>query len=105
MEQTVEYAQATGLLGGVWLLVAIPLASAAILLLLGRRADRWGHWLGVRQRRRRVRARADLLLPAARPADEPQRLELSLWDFIRVGGLQRRLRAAVRPAGRRSSCC
>ena len=30
-----------------WLLIAIPLASAAILLLLGRRADRWGHWLGV----------------------------------------------------------
>ena len=27
--------------------MAIPLASAAILLLLGRRADRWGHWLGV----------------------------------------------------------
>lgn len=29
------------------LLVGIPLASAAILLLLGRRSDRWGHWLGV----------------------------------------------------------
>nr|WP_208405701.1 NADH-quinone oxidoreductase subunit L [Cellulomonas uda] len=37
--------------GGVWsfawLVVALPLASAAVLLLLGRRADRWGHWLGV----------------------------------------------------------
>ncbi|MCC2316239.1 NADH-quinone oxidoreductase subunit L [Cellulomonas xiejunii] len=30
----------------VWL-VALPLLSAAVLLLLGRRADRWGHWLGV----------------------------------------------------------
>ena len=30
-----------------WLLIAIPLASAAVLLLLGRRADRWGHLLGV----------------------------------------------------------
>ena len=29
------------------LLVGLPLASAAILLLLGRRADKWGHWLGV----------------------------------------------------------
>ena len=37
---------ATGLLASVWLLVAIPLASAAVLLLLGRRADRWGHLLG-----------------------------------------------------------
>ncbi len=29
------------------LLVGLPLLSAAILLLLGRRSDRWGHWLGV----------------------------------------------------------
>lgn len=29
------------------LLVGLPLASAAVLLLLGRRADRWGHWVGV----------------------------------------------------------
>jgi NADH-quinone oxidoreductase subunit L len=29
-----------------WLLVAVPLASAAVLLLAGRRADRWGHLLG-----------------------------------------------------------
>ena len=29
------------------LLVGIPLLSAAVLLLLGRRTDRWGHWLGV----------------------------------------------------------
>ncbi|TMM39310.1 MAG: NADH-quinone oxidoreductase subunit L [Actinobacteria bacterium] len=42
-----HYATASGTLSSVWLLIAIPLASAAILLLLGRRADRWGHWLGV----------------------------------------------------------
>ncbi|GIG54886.1 NADH-quinone oxidoreductase subunit L [Demequina activiva] len=30
-----------------WLLIAVPLASAAVLLLAGRRADAWGHWLGV----------------------------------------------------------
>jgi NADH-quinone oxidoreductase subunit L len=28
-------------------LVALPAAGAAVLLLAGRRADRWGHWLGV----------------------------------------------------------
>jgi len=28
-------------------LVGIPLLSAAVLLLAGRRSDRWGHWLGV----------------------------------------------------------
>lgn len=30
-----------------WLLVAAPLVSAGVLLLLGRSADRWGHWLGL----------------------------------------------------------
>lgn len=29
-----------------WLLVALPLAGATILLFGGRRTDRWGHWLG-----------------------------------------------------------
>src|SRR6266511_5966074 len=43
----VHYAPATGTLSSFWLLIAIPLASAALLLVLGRRADRWGHWLGV----------------------------------------------------------
>jgi len=38
---------ATGVLNGAWLLVALPLVSAAVLLLAGRRADRWGHWVGV----------------------------------------------------------
>jgi NADH-quinone oxidoreductase subunit L len=30
-----------------WLLVALPLLGAAILLLGGRRTDKWGHWLAV----------------------------------------------------------
>jgi NADH-quinone oxidoreductase subunit L len=29
-----------------WLLVALPLAGAAVLLFGGRRTDAWGHWLG-----------------------------------------------------------
>jgi NADH-quinone oxidoreductase subunit L len=37
---------ATGIQTWAWLLVAVPAASAAILLLLGKLADRWGHLLG-----------------------------------------------------------
>jgi NADH-quinone oxidoreductase subunit L len=37
---------ADGVFEWLWLLIALPLAGAAVLLLLGRRADRWGHWLG-----------------------------------------------------------
>lgn len=30
-----------------WLLIALPLASFFVLMLAGRRADAWGHWVGV----------------------------------------------------------
>ena len=37
---------AHGIQSAAWLLIALPLLSAAVLLLLGRRADKWGHLLG-----------------------------------------------------------
>ncbi len=45
-ESTLEAAAASGLFNYAWLLIAIPLVSATILLVMGRRADRWGHVLG-----------------------------------------------------------
>src|SRR5918998_1336491 len=41
-----DTAPADGLITSSWLLIALPLAGAAILLLGGRRTDRWGHLLG-----------------------------------------------------------
>ena len=41
-----ELAPATGLIAASWLLIALPLLGAAVLLLGGRRTDRWGHLLG-----------------------------------------------------------
>src|SRR5690554_3717286 len=35
------------MLSVTWLLIAVPLASAFVLLVAGRRANAWGHWLGV----------------------------------------------------------
>ncbi|MEV0003297.1 NADH-quinone oxidoreductase subunit L [Micromonospora sp. NPDC050980] len=86
MEQTVEFATADGLLGSVWLLVAIPLVSAAVLLLLGRRADRWGHWLGVAA----IGAAFVLGLTyffQLRGLENKQ-VQSSLWQFITVGDLK-----------------
>ena len=37
---------AAGLFSLAWLLIAVPLASGGLLLVLGRRSDSWGHWLG-----------------------------------------------------------
>ncbi|MEE6273887.1 NADH-quinone oxidoreductase subunit L [Georgenia sp. MJ206] len=42
-----QAAPATGIAAYAWLLVALPLAGAAVLLLGGRATNRWGHWLGV----------------------------------------------------------
>jgi NADH-quinone oxidoreductase subunit L len=41
-----EYTAAAGTLRSFWLLIAIPLVSGLLLLVLGRRADKWGHVLG-----------------------------------------------------------
>ncbi|WP_076466076.1 NADH-quinone oxidoreductase subunit L [Actinomyces mediterranea] len=41
----VDPVAATGAASYAWLMIAVPLASAAILLLLNRRCDRWGHLL------------------------------------------------------------
>jgi NADH-quinone oxidoreductase subunit L len=38
---------AVGVQRAAWLLLAFPLAGAAILLLGGKRTNRWGHWVGV----------------------------------------------------------
>ncbi len=41
-----ETMPAEGLFSAAWLLIALPLAGAAVLLIGGRRTDRWGHLLG-----------------------------------------------------------
>ncbi len=78
---------ATGALSGAWLLVAIPLASAAILLLAGRRADRWGHLLGVAS----IGVSFVLGLVyffALRGLSGSRAAELKLWTFIDSGSLK-----------------
>ncbi|MGI3786678.1 MAG: hypothetical protein ACRYG2_38525, partial [Janthinobacterium lividum] len=44
--ETVTPVLGTGLFTLAWLLIAVPAASAAVLLLVGRAGDRWGHYLG-----------------------------------------------------------
>jgi NADH-quinone oxidoreductase subunit L len=85
--QNVAFAAASGWLGSFWLLIAIPLASAAVLLLLGRRADRWGHWLGVLS----VGVAFVLGLTyffTLKGSSNRHGAELKLFDFFHVGGLK-----------------
>ena len=87
MEQTVEFAHATGALSGIWLLVAIPLASAAVLLLAGRRADKWGHWLGVLSIAVAFVLGLIFFFALRGLAEGNRTAELSLFDFMAVGRL------------------
>jgi NADH-quinone oxidoreductase subunit L len=68
-------------------LVAIPLASAAVLLLLGKRADKWGHWLGVLAVAVPFVLGLVYFISLAGLDAGHRSAELSMWDFITVGGL------------------
>jgi NADH-quinone oxidoreductase subunit L len=45
LTEKAEYVPASGTLSALWLLLALPAAGAGILLLTGKRADRWGPYL------------------------------------------------------------
>lgn len=46
--ETIAQAQgATGAADFIWLCVAVPLLGASILLVFGKKADKWGHWLAI----------------------------------------------------------
>ncbi|MDD7540599.1 MAG: NADH-quinone oxidoreductase subunit L [Mobiluncus porci] len=45
--EAVSYGEATGAANYAWLMIAIPLLSSLFLLVLGRRVDKWGHWIGM----------------------------------------------------------
>jgi NADH-quinone oxidoreductase subunit L len=82
-----EVGAATGSAGLAWLLVALPAAGALVLFLAGRRADAWGHILGVLT----VLAAfvVGLLIfvqTVGLPAAERTR-EQSVYDWISVAGL------------------
>ena len=47
LAEVMEPVAASGMFANAWWMVAAPLVVAAILLLAGRVADAWGHWLAV----------------------------------------------------------
>ncbi|RRD50017.1 NADH-quinone oxidoreductase subunit L [Arachnia propionica] len=83
--ETVSAVPATGLFSVAWLLIAIPLAGAAILLLLGRVSDAWGHWLGTAASVASFVVGLMLFL-AMLSADEGQRaVNVPVYEWIATG--------------------
>ncbi|GGC09454.1 NADH-quinone oxidoreductase subunit L [Cellulomonas carbonis] len=84
-EEHVTAQAADGVYSSAWLLVAIPLVSAAVLLLAGRRTDRWGHWLGVLASAASFVVGASILLTMLGQPDEERVRDLHLFSWIPAG--------------------
>ncbi|HEU5027452.1 MAG TPA: NADH-quinone oxidoreductase subunit L [Spirillospora sp.] len=80
--------KAEGIQAASWLLVALPLLGAAILLLGGRRTDRWGHLLGVATPVASFAIGVAMLVQMLGYDGAARRRTVHLWDFIDVGGFK-----------------
>lgn len=78
---------ATGLASLAWLLIAVPAASAAILLLAGRASDRWGHLLGLLAAAVDACLGIALLVQVLGLPAEGRVLETDLWRWFGAGDL------------------
>ena len=74
--------------GGIWLLFALPLAGAAVLLLAGRRSDRWGHLLGCATALASFGVAVALFVGMLGRAADDRALHETLFSWVPVAGLQ-----------------
>jgi NADH-quinone oxidoreductase subunit L len=92
-----SYTAASGVFSLTWLLVALPLASAAVLLLGGRRTDKWGHLLGTAVPIAAFFiAVAQFFTMLGRGADE-RAIDQHVFDWVNVGGFHANLSLLVDP--------
>jgi NADH-quinone oxidoreductase subunit L len=92
-----EVAAADGVFAATWLLIALPLASAAVLLLGGRRTDRWGHLLGCATPIAAFVLAVVMFFDLVGRDAEARAVGQQLYSFIPVGGFQVDLGLLVDP--------
>ncbi len=71
----------------VWLVIALPLTSAVILLLAGRRSDRWGHLLGTLASIASFGCGAALFVDMLGRDSDSRLIHESLFSWVSVGVL------------------
>jgi NADH-quinone oxidoreductase subunit L len=84
--EKVEFVPATGALSALWLLLALPAAGAVILLLTGKRADRWGPLLACGMTG--ASFVYGVIAFFALRGEEHRQVDQHLFSWIPVGGLQ-----------------
>ena len=80
-----EVVAASGTFSLIAWLIGIPLASAAFLLLAGRRSNRWGHLVGTVAALATAVLAVVLLLALMGQPEESRTISQHLWDWIAVG--------------------
>lgn len=85
LHEAVTYGAASGLSSLTWLLIALPMAGAALLLLLGRRSNAWGHYLGTLTALGSFGLGVALLLDMMAKDTADRGVIVSLWEWIAVG--------------------
>ena len=80
--ETLETQAAVGLFALAPLMIAIPLATAFLLLLLGRYSDAWGHWLATLAP---IASFVIGLLLFLQMLDDPQAVNIQVYEWIATG--------------------
>ena len=88
---------ATGLASLAWLLIAVPAAGAAILLLAGRACDRWGHLLGLLASLVSACLGLGILAQVLGLPPAERTMVVSLWRWFGAGDLDVRIGLRVDP--------
>ena len=78
---------ADGVFSLMWLVIALPLLGAAILLLGGRATDKWGHLLGTATSLGSFVISLLMFVALLGRSDEERQIGQQLYDWIDVGGL------------------
>jgi NADH-quinone oxidoreductase subunit L len=83
-----ESVAASGLASFAWLLLALPAFGATVLLLAGRRADKWGHLLGCATIIAAFGYGLALFFSTLGQSAEARTSELHLFEWVSVGALK-----------------
>ncbi|MBD8870791.1 NADH-quinone oxidoreductase subunit L [Nocardioides donggukensis] len=82
----VEPFAADGVFGLLWLVIALPLAGAVVLLAGGRRTDPWGHLLGTATAAGSFLLSLVLFVALLGRGEEERQIGQELFTWIQVGG-------------------
>ncbi|WP_043645283.1 NADH-quinone oxidoreductase subunit L [Nocardioides alkalitolerans] len=77
-----------GVFSLLWLVIALPLAGAVVLLVGGRLTDRWGHWLGTATVTGSFVLSVVMFVQLLGRDDAERQIGQHLWDWFAVGDFQ-----------------